>query len=209
MRVGPVGLIALDANDVSTEIRKIQGYTGNGQDTWLRSTLAAMRADPAIDFIVVGFHHCAYCTNLVHASDGGVRKHWGRLFDEFGVDLVVNGHNHSYERAHPIRAGEPTTEAPKGATIEPAKHGTTYVTAGGGGQAAYPTSVPPVSYVNVGPGLKVPELATWSSVHYLNLGFTVIDVAPPDANGITRMLVTALATDGHVVDRVTLRRHHA
>jgi hypothetical protein len=206
VRVGSVGLIALDANDTSSEIAKNTGYSGGAQDRWLRTTLASMRADPTIDFIVAGFHHCAYCSNLLHSSDGGVRKHWGKLFDEFKVDLVINGHNHSYERTCPVRGGKPIVEAPKGATVEAAKHGTTYVTAGGGGQTPYPLGVPPLAYVNVSPVLKVPELATWSAVHYLNLGYVVLDVTPADANRIARMKLTAYSVFGDQIDRVTMIR---
>jgi hypothetical protein len=30
------------------------------------------------------------------------------LFDRFGVDLVICGHEHHYERSHPIRGHQPT-----------------------------------------------------------------------------------------------------
>jgi len=30
------------------------------------------------------------------------------LFDQYGVDLVVCGHEHHYERSHPIRGQQPT-----------------------------------------------------------------------------------------------------
>ena len=105
-RHGNVAFVNLDANDVSYEIARNRGWTGGAQTAWLGRTLAALRTDPTIDWIVAGFHHCAYCSNAVHGSDGGVRDAWGALFDEHQVDLVVNGHNHCYERAHPVRGGE-------------------------------------------------------------------------------------------------------
>src|SRR5690606_15742937 len=132
--------------------------TGGAQTRWLAATLAGLRADPGIDWIVVGFHHCAYCSNLLHGSDAGPREQWGPLFDEFEVDLVVNGHNHCYERAHPMRGGRIVTELPSGRTWS-SRAGTTFVTAGGGGQAPYPTFVPGVSYVTQDPlSLRIPEL---------------------------------------------------
>jgi hypothetical protein len=97
-RHGNVAFVNLDANDASLEIALNLGWTGGAQDAWLDATLAALRADPAIDWIVVGFHHCAYCTNTLHGSDAGVRR-WVPLFDRYGVDLVINGHNHCYERS--------------------------------------------------------------------------------------------------------------
>jgi hypothetical protein len=68
------------------------------------------------------------------------------MFDAYGVDLVLSGHNHNYERTHPLRAGMPVIEAPRGATVDSAADAT-YLTVGGGGQAEYPTSARPVAYV--------------------------------------------------------------
>jgi hypothetical protein len=109
---GNVAFIALDGNDASFEIDRNRDYLGSAQDMWLVRKLARFRRDPDIDFIVVGFHNCMYCTNLVHGSDDGNRSRWEPIFDRFSVDLVVNGHNHCYERTHPVRAGLPVVEAP-------------------------------------------------------------------------------------------------
>lgn len=184
-----VAFVALDANDVSYEIRRNRGYSAGTQNAWLAATLAALRADPTVDFIVAGFHHCAYCSNTVHGSDGGVRDAWGALFDQYGVDLVVNGHNHSYERTYPLRGGEP------------ASGGTTYITAGAGGQAAYPTTLHPVSTLWTPEGVPVPEQASWSAVRNLG-GHSVLlaDVTPG------RMDITVRSSLGPVIDTVTLTR---
>ena len=69
-RAGNVGVVSLDANDVSFEIPANNGYTGGAQVTWLGATLASLRKQPGIDFIVAYFHHCAYCTCAVHGSEG-------------------------------------------------------------------------------------------------------------------------------------------
>jgi hypothetical protein len=205
-RYGNVAVLSLDANDVSYEIAANTGYSGGAQDAWLRSTLQSLRSDPGIDFIVAQFHHCSYCTNAVHASDGGPRDHWQAAFDEFAVDVVVNGHNHSYERTHPLRAGVATADAPSGAVVRPAEQGTTYVTAGGGGQVAYQASPYPLSYVTITGGLRVPETASWSAVRYLDLSFIALDVTPPGADGRTTLALRAMKPDGAVVDSVTLER---
>jgi Purple acid Phosphatase, N-terminal domain/Calcineurin-like phosphoesterase len=148
-RYGNVGVVSLDANDVSHEIPANFGYSRGAQTAWLARTLAALRADPDVDFIVAYFHHCAYCTCTGHGSEGGVRELWGPLFDRYAVDLVINGHNHVFERTDPIRAGSPTASAPPGATIHPGDHGTTYIAAGGGGAALYAF---PAADSHAGPG---------------------------------------------------------
>ncbi|GEP39982.1 hypothetical protein NPS01_36450 [Nocardioides psychrotolerans] len=202
---GNVGFIALDGNDASYEIDRNADYLGVDQDRWLVGQLATMRARADLDFVVVGFHNCMFCTNLVHGSDGGNRDRWEPIFDRFSVDLVVNGHNHCYERTHPVRDGAPVVEAPRGAVVD-SRHGTTYLTAGGAGQAVYPVGGQALSYVTIAGGARVPEATTWSSVTDAQHSIGFVDVTPRDRAGVARMRLTALATDGSVIDRVTLRR---
>jgi hypothetical protein len=204
-RYGNVGFVALDGNDASHEIPRNRGYLGARQDQWLDRTLARLRRDPKVDFVLVGFHHCAFSTNAVHASDGGVRDRWTPLFDQHAVDLVVNGHSHSYERTSPIRAGAPTVEAPSGATVRASRDGTTYVLAGGGGQAAYPSALHPASYVTTEAGLRVPETAPWSQTRFLDNSLVLVDVTPSGPGRRATMRLSAVDTPGVVVDRVTLQ----
>jgi hypothetical protein len=215
---GNVALVSLDPNDVSYEIPANLGYTGGAQTTWLGQTLAALRSNPSVDFIVVFFHHCAYCTCTTHGSEGGVRQYWTPLFDQYEVDLVINGHNHIYERTDPIRAGSPTGPAPLGATITPATQGTTYVAVGGAGKSLYSFSAPDSyegnidnvasvsSYVNESGGTTQSETVTWSQVRYTGYELLVVDVTPPSYGGATTMLVRAVNEYGTEIDRFTLSR---
>ena len=206
-RYGNVAILSLDANDVSNEIQHNTGYTGGAQDEWLAATLGALRSDPSIDFVVAGFHHCAYCTNPVHSSDGGVRDSWQQSFDDHAVDLVINGHNHCYERTHPLKGGQPTETVASGGTVEPATHGTTYVTAGGGGQTAYTFPALPAGYVTQPGGIREPELAVpWSATRDDAYSFLAIDVSPPDASGSTTMTVHAVKADGSEIETFRLAR---
>jgi 3',5'-cyclic AMP phosphodiesterase CpdA len=211
-----VGFVALDANDASYEIDNNRGYLGAAQDQWLRDTLTAMRSPQStVDFIVVGFHHCAYCTNAVHGSDDGVRGRWQPLFDEFSVDLVVNGHNHSYERTHAIRrsatgfGAEVVQEAPF-SPADPVEvdssQGTTYITAGGGGQATYPTLLYPGSVLTVEGNVRIPEDASWSAVRVTNHSLISVDVRSDNGAGRPVMDITGLDKSGAVIDRVLLTR---
>nr|WP_231956891.1 MULTISPECIES: metallophosphoesterase family protein [unclassified Actinoplanes] len=139
---GNVGVISVDANDLSAEIQTNTGYSKGAQLTWLEDTLKAWRTDGGladrIDFIVAFFHHCAYSTTNNHASDGAVRSALDPLFSKYQVDLVVQGHNHLLERTDPIKNGRRTKGAPDGSTIFPATDGVTYITAGSGGRPRYP-----------------------------------------------------------------------
>jgi hypothetical protein len=202
---GNVGFVALDGNDASFELDRNNGYLGVKQDRWLDRRLATLRADPDIDFLVVGFHNCMYCTNLVHSSDGGNRSRWEPIFDKHRVDLVVNGHNHCYERTHLMRNGSPVQEAPRGAVVDSSK-GTTYLTAGGAGQAVYPTGGLPAAYVTMEGGIKVPETTDYAAVVVNEHSIGFVDVTPRRPGKPPTMKLTALSTDGSIIDRVTMRR---
>jgi hypothetical protein len=145
---GNVGIISLDANDLSWEIQGLLDYSRGAQVRWLEDQLRAWRRDHRIDFIVAFFHECAYSTCNGHSSDGGVRARLAPLFDTYKVDLVVQGHNHVYERTNPLRYDARTNSARSGkdavavspdepAEVEPARDGTTYVVAGTAGTPRY------------------------------------------------------------------------
>jgi hypothetical protein len=216
---GNVAVLSLDANDVSYEITANTGYSGGAQNRWVDQTLAKHRANPNIDFIVCFFHHCAYSTTGTHASDGGVRAAWCHLFDRYQVDLVLQGHNHVYERSDPIRAGKPTSVAGDNATVYPETDGTVYYTVGSGGRPRYPfqlgeedsyrghelpdTAVPN-SYVWTPDGKKQHESVDWSRVRFANYAYIRVDVRPGAL--MSEMDVVAVDEYGREFDKVTFRR---
>ncbi|BCK53648.1 metallophosphoesterase [Nocardia wallacei] len=216
---GNVAVLSLDANDVSAEIRANTGYSGGAQTGWVERTLAAYRADPNIDFLVCFFHHCAYSTTDSHASDGGLRAAWCDLFDRYRVDLVLQGHNHIFERTDPIRAGRPGKVAGDNSIVYPETDGTVYYTVGGGGRPRYgfqpgsqetyrghevaDTTVPN-SYVWTVGGDKQHEAAPWSRVRFRNYSFIRVDVRP--GFFASEMDVVAVDEYGREFDKVTYRR---
>jgi hypothetical protein len=219
---GNVAVLSLDANDVSYEIKTNTGYSGGSQTSWAGRTLAAHRANPNIDFIVCFFHHCAYSTTAQHASDGGVRAAWTDLFDRYQVDLVLQGHNHVFERTDPIRANKPTTVAGDNAIVYPATDGTVYYTVGCGGRPRYdfqpsePESYRgneaadtfvPNSYVWNAHGDKQTEAVGWSRVRFRNYAFIRVDVRP--GTFVSEMDVVGVDEYGREFDKVTYRRQRA
>ena len=75
----------------------------NAQTRWLEETLRRARADESVDWIVVQMHQCALSSSTDNGCDVGIRQAWLPLFDRYEVDLVVNGHDHDYERSYPVR----------------------------------------------------------------------------------------------------------
>ncbi|MDO0911542.1 metallophosphoesterase family protein [Streptomyces sp. DT2A-34] len=213
---GNVGVVALDANDVSYEIPANFGYTEGRQTKWLDRKLGELRADRSVDFIVVYFHHCAYSTST-HASDGGIRAEWVPLFAKHQVDLVINGHNHVYERTDAILNGEVGAPVPIGATTDPTRDGIVYVTAGGGGKDLYgfPKGVEESYEGHVTERESVDsfrwtrsrdartESVRWSRVRYRGFSFLAVEA---ESGAKPRLKVSALTPSGERVDHFEVRR---
>jgi 3',5'-cyclic AMP phosphodiesterase CpdA len=213
---GSVGVVALDANDVSYEIPANKGYLDGKQTAWLDKRLGELRARDDIEFVVVFFHHCAYSTST-HASDGGVRDAWVPLFAKHQVDLVINGHNHVYERTDAIKGagnGEVGKPVPVGASTDPTRDGIVYVTAGGAGKDLYGfgPGVPDsyegdvhdresiVTFHWTKSRLPDPDTVEWSRVRYTGFSFLAVEVEKG------RMKVSALAETGERIDHFEVRR---
>jgi len=81
-----VRFFALDSN-----------YMDKPQLQWLEKQLAASGADWKIAF----FHHPIYSSGGRHGSDLQLRTLLEPLFLKYGVDVVLAGHEHFYERIKP------------------------------------------------------------------------------------------------------------
>lgn len=221
-RYGNVGFLSVDANDLSVEILANAGYSNGTQLAWVENTLARLRADPGVEFIVVFFHQCAYATGSGSASDNGVRSGLAPLFDRFTVDLAVQGHNHCWERTDPIRAGRATVAAPAGSTVYPEREGTTYICAGSGGhprsewqrgeadryqgQTGAPGTTAVDSFLNLAGGGRVPERVEWSQARYLDYAMLAVEVVPGPPGGRSTMTIRTISDQGTLIDTITLAR---
>ena len=134
----------------------VRGYSDGAQKVWLERELAAARRDRNIDWVVICMHQVAISSaDRFNGADLGVREEWLPLFDKYGVDLVVCGHEHHYERSHPLRGREsnatltPRPAATATDVIDTTK-GTVHLVIGGGG-----TSVPSNQLFFDPPGCRV------------------------------------------------------
>ncbi|MGW7721956.1 fibronectin type III domain-containing protein [Streptomyces canus] len=214
---GNTAIISLDPNDVSFEIPANLGISGGTQTTWFEGQLKKYRAAKDIDFIIVFFHHCAYCTSTAHASEGGVRQEWVPLFEKYTVDLVINGHNHQYERTDVIKGDKVAKKLPIGETAYSETEGVVYVTAGAAGRSLYAFSAPDsyeghlneqdsvASFINTKDG-KVNETVAWSRVRYLNYSFLRVDVEPASKGHYAKLKVSGIAETGDRIDHFTVAR---
>jgi len=72
---------------------------GSTQHTWLKNDLAS--AVQGSKFTIAAFHRPPYSSSG-HGSDLETREAFSTLFEQYKVDLVINGHNHAYERSCPV-----------------------------------------------------------------------------------------------------------
>ncbi|MGZ6040061.1 MAG: purple acid phosphatase family protein [Phenylobacterium sp.] len=235
--VGSVRVISIANDDVCYQDggdSYVRGYSAGAQKAWLEAELAAARGAREIDWVVVCMHQVAIsCADRFNGADLGIREEWVPLFDRYGVDLVVCGHEHHYERSHPIRGQE------RNATLTPipaatvtdvidTTQGTVHMVIGGGGTSRPSNELffdPPACRVitQVGPrdpktGKRPPiyvrEHAPWSAVRNAAhaYGFAAFAVDPGRRPGdLTTIKVTyydVVGPDGQLAafETFTLRR---
>ncbi|MBP2478658.1 3',5'-cyclic AMP phosphodiesterase CpdA [Crossiella equi] len=215
-----VGMISLDGNDICYNSPANLNYTEGRQQEWLAAQLARFRADATIDFIVVYCHQCTYSTSDSNGAELGAQQKWAPLFDRYQVDLVLNGHNHVYERTDPIRAGKAGRKAPSRSTVDPVRDGTTYITAGGGGESvnkwvdrsiadSYLGNVKDATAtmrVDEEDGTENKIKVGWSRVRYRGYSLVVAEVTPAVNGNPAQLVVRALTEKGAVLDEITVRR---
>jgi len=112
--IGNVRFVFLESNVITTV-----------QDDFLRAELASPASQNA-EFRVAVFHHPPY-TNLWdqpgYDGEPYQRNVWVPILEQYGVDLVINGHAHCYSRG--------------------ARNGITYTIVGGAGGALDTVPIPP------------------------------------------------------------------
>jgi len=97
--VGNVHFLALDAYGEESN-KRIYDTTG-AQALWIKSDLAANAFTGK--WIVAYWHHPPY-TMGSHNSDSeteliSMRENFIRILERYGVDMIINGHSHDYERS--------------------------------------------------------------------------------------------------------------
>jgi hypothetical protein len=120
VRQGPLHLVVLNDTAASAELDEQAAY------------VAAVLGLSDATWKVVMHHQSAYATCTRHGSNLTLRDKWVPAFEAAGVDLVIGGHNHVYERSVPLLADVETD----------AGSGITYLVTGGAGAPLYPTFAP-------------------------------------------------------------------
>ena len=77
---------------------------------FLQSDLLRTKANKNIDWTIVFFHRPFYSANAADITN--MRRTYQPLFDKLGVDLVLQGHSHNYQRSYPLSYNDVTPSEP-------------------------------------------------------------------------------------------------
>lgn len=200
---GGVHVVLLD--DILASLPSSEDTSGNddfrAQRDWLAEDLRRADADRAAHPFVVVVSHRALYTTGGHGEERDtvlVRRHFAPLFREHHVDLVVQGHEHLYERTEALVVGG---DAESPAVAGPGERGTVYVVSAGAGAAPTTEELPHFLPVRAkrqlfGPGTTFDGLYSLLRVEGMTLTLTT--------RGLARA-GSALADDP-VIDTLTLTR---
>ncbi len=117
---------------------EIDRSVGSAQEQWLRADLTANQ-----NVCTLAYWHKPRFSSGLHGNNSGVQAFWQALYD-YGADVVLNGHDHTYERFAPQN---PTGQA------EPSR-GIREFVVGTGGATLY-------SFLTIQPNSEVRNNTTW------------------------------------------------
>ena len=89
--------------------------SGSSQYNFVQSDLKTASQNPSINWIIVTFHKPIYTSpNACSSCDPSstFRNTYHPLFDQYGVDLVLQGHVHNYQRTFPLKYNPSSPSSP-------------------------------------------------------------------------------------------------
>jgi hypothetical protein len=163
------------------------------QLNFVRNDLNKTSSNPDIDWIVVYFHRKAYTSLIVPGidrADNITRDKYHPLFDKYNVDIVLQAHNHNYERSYPLNYNKVNPDNPIKVSNETNNYysdlsGPIFVTVGTGGFELY-------KFVG-----KKDYIVNHTDSSY---GFLNVDVI----NNGTKLSAKFLSNNGTVEDQFTI-----
>ena len=181
---------------------------GSEQYRFVQNDLAKAATDPNIDWIMVTHHENAYISTrnyIVQDNDNYDFEPWKEtyhpLFEQYNVDLILQGHHHSYQRTYPIKYNVDTPRNPiitdRNTDTYTNPEGQIFATVGTGGAGLFPLD-----------GNKAPYLITAQNEEH---GFLNIDVTNNNNNGTTTLVGTFYSNNGggEMTDQFTIAKSAA
>lgn len=170
---------SFDWGQVHVVILDSIAFDDPAQLAWLEADLAA--ATTTWKFAV--FHHPLYSCGM-HGSSTSVRNRFAPILEAHGVDIVLNGHDHDYQRSFPMRDGVAYDVAQSPHFLRP--QGIVYIVTGGGA-GVRPTS---------------------SSCEFTAVAVSATHFTQVDVDG-TFLHLRAIDTAGQMLDEMTIDKSPA
>ena len=153
------------------------------QLSWLQTTLAAADVDPTIRWKIISFHKPLFNIGNHAGEMNSYRSTWWKTFDDYGVDLVLNGHDHNYQRTKPVNL-KVSTSAPVAKYGSAPGEGRCQIICGGAGAPLY---------------AKGSTADAWAT-NTFNQTFNYVYCDVQDC----KMVITAYNSSGGVIETFTL-----
>lgn len=161
-------------------------YTsGSVQRSFIERDLQAAASDPAVKWTFAVHHHPPFSSSTFQSLTA--RAQLSPLYDLYGVDVVITGHAHLYERTFPVKSDGKVASTNTSEYTNP--QAPIYMVTGGGGAS------PPPGQVKCSTTTQ-----TWSVKCLEVFEFLEFHTTP------TSVELSAIDSSGLVFDRFTLRR---
>ncbi|HEU5461406.1 MAG TPA: metallophosphoesterase [Nitrososphaeraceae archaeon] len=167
---------------------------GSAQYNFVNNDLSKVSLNPDIDWIIVDYHSLAYTSpaniGKGNSAEKELRDTYHPLFVKYNVDLVLQAHNHNYQRSYPIIYNNDNSTNPiitdtnKNNYYDP--KGMVFGTIGTAGAEIYPLTG------------QAPYIAT----QYVGFGFFNVDVI----NDGTTLTAKFIANNGTIKDQFTITK---
>jgi hypothetical protein len=111
------------------------------QYDFVKNDLEKASTNSSINWIVTYFHNPVYSSPNQHLPNVSFRDIYHPIFDQYNVDLVLQGHNHNYQRSYPLEYNQSDSSSPVVTTNEKTNYvdpqGPIFVIVGTGGHSLY------------------------------------------------------------------------
>jgi hypothetical protein len=173
-----------------------QYQAGSAQYNFISEDLKKASENKDIDWIVVTSYGPFYTSPSTHKAEKVLRDIYHPIFEKYGVDLVLQAHNHNYQRTYPISynsAGDSSNPIVSNQVTTGYNNdmkGAIFAVVGTGGESFYPLAS------------QAPYVATQFDGKF---GFLNIDIS--NGNPHTKLTGTFYDNrDGNIADQFTIEK---
>jgi len=161
----------------------------SSQYNFVKNDLEAASKNPVINWTIVYSYRPQYSSPSEHPGNNVLRDLYHPLFQKYNVDIILQSHNHNYQRSYPINYNNESSSSPlvTDNDIQSYKDpaGQLYVTVGTGGSVLHDLS----------------GKARYMAVQYLAFGFLDISIT---SNGRNLTGTFYDSSDGTIKDHFTV-----